>query len=68
MTLLRKPFKRLGFRGIEEIKQHPWLNNIYWKELANKKLKSPFIAPLSDNIDIKHCEMTKRRIEQTEDR
>lgn len=64
--LIRKPSKRLGYRGIEEIKQHPWLRDINWKEVSIKQLKSPFIPPFSDNIDKKHCEHTEKRSEETE--
>lgn len=26
----RKPENRLGYNGIEEIKNHPWLNGLNW--------------------------------------
>lgn len=41
--IIRKPMDRLGFNGIEEIKNHPWFATINWKDYYDKKLKSPFI-------------------------
>ena len=50
--LQRKPINRLGFNGPEELKTHPWLANIDWDSLLNKKLRSPFIPNESeDNFD-----------------
>ena len=40
--LLRNPERRLGAAGIEEIKDHPWLADIDWDRLLQKKIKSPF--------------------------
>lgn len=34
--LQRKPEQRLGFNGIEEIKNHPWLVNLNWYKLSRK--------------------------------
>lgn len=33
---MRNPNNRLGFNGIEEIKNHPWMVTIDWKKLAKK--------------------------------
>lgn len=27
------PLKRLGFNGVSEIKNHPWLKDFSWKDL-----------------------------------
>lgn len=32
----RKPENRLGFQGIEEIKNHPWIRTINWDRLYGK--------------------------------
>ena len=57
LLLQRKPKKRLGYNGVEEIKEHPWMNNIDWDLLYNKKLEAPFIPPTNkDNFDKKYCE------------
>ena len=54
--LQRKVIKRLGYNGINEIKNHFWFKNINWNELLKKKLKSPFIPKEGDNFDKKFCE------------
>lgn len=45
----RKPSKRLGYNGPEEVKGHPWLTTFAWEDLANRKIKSPFIPKVIDN-------------------
>ena len=40
--LQRKPIKRLGWGGIRELKDHKWLRNFPWRELASQELESPF--------------------------
>ena len=50
----RKPTARLGYKGINEIKQHKWLNDINWKDLYNMKIEAPFIPPDEDNFDIQY--------------
>ena len=49
--LQRKPFKRLGFHGINEIKNHSWFDNFDWDDLYNKKIIAPFIPKNIDNFD-----------------
>ena len=55
--LQRKPNKRLGYKNIEEIKQHPWMKDLNWELLAKKELKAPFL-PYTDkeNYDKEYCE------------
>lgn len=38
----RKPHLRLGYNGVKELKDHPWLRELPWKKLYNKQLESPF--------------------------
>ncbi len=52
----RKPINRLGYNGINEIKEHPWLKYYPWKDLYEKKLESPFMPKNMDNFDKKYCE------------
>ena len=54
--LQRKVSKRLGYNGVNEIKNHIWFKNIDWTELLLKKVKSPFIPKEGDNFDKKFCE------------
>ena len=50
----RKPNARLGYKGINEIKQHQWFNGLNWKDLYNMKIEAPFIPPDENNFDIKY--------------
>lgn len=45
----RKPENRLGFGGIEEIKNHDWLKDVNWKKLQKKDLEAPFIPYMNKN-------------------
>jgi hypothetical protein len=54
--LQRKPVNRLGYNGIKEIKEHPWLKYYPWKDLYDKKLEAPFAPKSLDNFDKKYCE------------
>ena len=54
--LQRKPMLRLGYNGINEIKEHPWLKYYPWKDLYSKKLESPFIPKNQENFDKKYCQ------------
>ena len=49
--LQRKPFKRLGFHGINEIKNHSWFDDFNWDDLYNKNIIAPFIPENVDNYD-----------------
>lgn len=41
--LERDPTKRLGAKGIEEIKKHKFFKKVNWKKLYNKEVKPPFV-------------------------
>jgi len=49
----RKKYERLGYRGINEVKNHPWLREFNFSDLYNKKLDPPFVPPKEDNFDSK---------------
>ena len=52
----RKPCNRLGYVGIKQIKEHPWLKYFNWKDLYVEKMKAPFIPQISEeNFDEKYC-------------
>ena len=46
---------RLGYKGINELKQHLWLKYYPWNLIKNKALPSPFIPSDSGNFDDKYC-------------
>ena len=57
LLLQRKPKKRLGYNGVNEIKQHSWMKGIDWNLLFQKKIEAPFIPPTyKENFDKKYCE------------
>ena len=57
LLLQRKPKKRLGYNGVKEIKDHPWMNDINWELLMQKKVEAPYIPPShKENFDKKYCE------------
>ena len=57
LLLQRKPKKRLGFNGVKEIKEHPWMSGINWELLKEKKIEAPYIpSSVKENFDKKYCE------------
>lgn len=40
--IISDPKKRIGFKDINELKNHSWFNGYDWNNLEKKKLKSPF--------------------------
>jgi len=50
----RKPQYRLGNEGAEEVKNHPWLRDFPWQDLAERRIRAPFIPPIEDNFDQKN--------------
>ena len=43
--LIKNPENRLGYKGISELKFHPWLKYYDWKLVYLKKEKAPFVPP-----------------------
>ena len=65
----RKPNERLGFNGIKEIKNHPWLKYFNWKDLYLFKLKAPYIPKsCDDNYDTQYCNLNIKNGISTLDR
>ena len=52
------PNKRLGngINGADNIKKHPFFNNVDWDKALKKQLKPPFIPKVEDETDIKYFE------------
>jgi hypothetical protein len=53
--LKRKPSDRIGAKGIEEIKFHPWFKDFDWTKLYFKKIKATFIPRKGDNFNSKNA-------------
>ena len=66
--LKRKAEKRLGYNGIEELKNHPWMEDIDWEELKMKKINPPFIPSNKENYDKNYCEEEDEIGEETIER
>ena len=66
--LMRKPEQRLGFRGINELKEHPWLKYYPWLLIKDKSLPSPFVPENKDNFDKRYCENVEHLGEETKTR
>ena len=64
-SLIRKPENRLGYKGIDELKKHPWLKYYPWEMLYQKNLPSPFIPENKDNFDRRYCESSDVIAEET---
>jgi len=52
--LVRDPNQRLGAKGAEEIKAHPFFQNINWDDLKNLKIKPPIIPTLTRPDDLRN--------------
>lgn len=51
----RKPSRRLGYNGPEEVKGHPWISDFPWDDLNNKRIKAKFLPKnKEDNFDSKN--------------
>ena len=59
----RKPQNRLGANGAEEVKDHPWLRDFPWDDLAHKRVRAPFVPPQEDNFDQKNINEEWRDVE-----
>ena len=72
---------RLGYKGINDLKCHPWLKLLNWKNIYLMKEKAPFIPPRkvicseednknkedkNENIKIKNSELYKKAFEHFE--
>ena len=54
--LIRKEEERLGYNGIYELKNHPWISDVDWEKLRLKKVNPPFVPPYKENYDKNYCE------------
>ena len=70
--LIKNPENRLGYKGISELKNHPWLRNFNWKLTYLKQEEAPFIPPkkviCSDDSAIENLKDSKayKKIKQSE--
>lgn len=50
--LTRDPALRLGTKGGDEVKGHPWFQDIEWQKLIRKEIDPPFRPKVRSNDDI----------------
>ncbi|KAL8572053.1 hypothetical protein ACOMHN_026679 [Nucella lapillus] len=50
--MIKDPQKRLGARGVNEIKRHRFFRGLRWEDLAQKKIAAPFKPKIKDDLDV----------------
>eukprot|EP00826_Nyctotherus_ovalis_P002360 TRINITY_DN10465_c0_g2_i2.p1 TRINITY_DN10465_c0_g2~~TRINITY_DN10465_c0_g2_i2.p1 ORF type:complete len:473 (-),score=81.13 TRINITY_DN10465_c0_g2_i2:313-1731(-) len=56
--LKKNPGERLGAKGMEEVKRHPYLSNVNWEELLKKKITPPIkLEVRASNFDPEYTSM-----------
>ena len=63
--IIRKKENRMGFNGIKEVKEHPWIKYYPWDMILKKTLPSPFIPQNKDNFDLRYCAKTEKIGQET---
>ena len=48
------PKKRLGYRGADEVKQHPFFKGVDFDKVLRKEYKPPFVPKLNDDLDLRY--------------
>jgi serine/threonine protein kinase len=59
VSLLKQLFvreNRLGQKGVNEIKSHPFFKEIQWDAIYNKKIRPPFVPKLKSESDTKYID------------
>ena len=51
---VKQPKKRLGYKNINEIKDHQFFNDIEWKKVENKQYSPIFVPNLRDSNDLNY--------------
>ena len=46
----RNPNNRLGVKGLADLQNHGFFSHLYWDKQKNKRLSSPFMPQVSENI------------------
>ena len=66
--LIRCPQRRLGAqRGVEEIKEHPFLRDVDWQRVLNKEITPPIVPSLREsNFDSEFRALPARLSEEDE--
>ena len=54
-----KPKLRLGYTGTEEIKEHPFFENIDWFKLERRGIDPPYKPRLNGDYDLSNIDRVK---------
>ena len=54
--LAREPEERLGYRGAQEIKAHPFYAYLNWDDVLAKRVEPPFKPTVSDEDDVRNVD------------
>lgn len=54
-----KPKERLGYNGSEEIKDHPFFDNIDWERLAKKQVDPPYRPRINGDYDLSNIDRVR---------
>ncbi|ORX50550.1 kinase-like protein [Hesseltinella vesiculosa] len=58
VLLDRDPLTRLGARGVEDIKAHPYFEAIDWDDVYHQRLQPPYVPPLASEMDFANFDAT----------
>lgn len=54
--MLKQPKDRLGYNGCEEIKEHPFFENIDWVKLNRKAVDAPYKPRVNGEYDLSNID------------
>ena len=66
--LRRRPSRRLGSRGEDEIFQHGWLSQIDFHKLFKQEYKSPYVPNVKDPLDVANFSNWNHLVDKTKER
>ncbi|XP_041353534.1 ribosomal protein S6 kinase alpha-5-like [Gigantopelta aegis] len=61
--LIKDPARRLGSRGAEEVKKHPFFKGLDWDLLAKNKIPAPFVPQIGHELDVSNFSEEFTRME-----
>jgi serine/threonine protein kinase len=64
--LNRNPKKRLGYKGVNEIKEHEFFKGINWEDVENRKVSVPFMPVIESSSDVDNIDKVFTREMPTE--
>mmetsp|Transcript_17260 Transcript_17260/g.15154 ORF Transcript_17260/g.15154 Transcript_17260/m.15154 type:complete len:102 (-) Transcript_17260:456-761(-) len=51
---IKNPSQRLGAKGFDDIKRHPWFTGMDWEGIFKKELSPPFVPIIKGDMDVSH--------------